>query len=238
MACSVVVPRGTPAPIVAETRAYGATVEIVEGSIADAGRRTREICAQEGGFDVSTLREPYRVEGKKTMGYELAEDLGWTLPDAIVYPTGGGTGLVGMWKAFDELEALGWIGPERPRMIAVQAVGCAPIVHALGAGADRAEPVADPRTVASGLRVPSAIGDFLILDILRRSEGTALAVTDAELLDGARRLAREEGILAGPEAGAAVAALPALLEVVARDDRIVLFVTGHGLKYPAITEPG
>jgi threonine synthase len=240
IACSVVVPRGTPAPIVAETRAYGATVELVDGSIADAGQRARELCAEEGGFEVSTLREPYRVEGKKTMGYELAEDLGWTLPDAIVYPTGGGTGLVGMWKAFEELDALGWIGAERPRMIAVQAAGCAPIVHALETGAARAEPVADPRTVASGLRVPSAIGDFLMLDILRRSGGTAVAVTDEELLEGARRLAREEGILAGPEAGAAVAALPQLLDrgVVAHDDRVVLFVTGHGLKYPAITEPG
>lgn len=240
LACSVVVPRDTPAPIVAETRAYGATVELVDGSIADAGRRARDVCRESGGFDVSTLREPYRVEGKKTMGYELAEDLGWTLPDAIVYPTGGGTGLVGMWKAFEELEALGWIGAERPRMIAVQAAGCAPIVRAFEAGDACAEPVADPRTVASGLRVPSAIGDFLMLDILRRSGGSAVAVTDDELVEGARRLAREEGILAGPEAGAAVAALPGLLEraVVARDDRVVLFVTGHGLKYPAITEAG
>ncbi|MGH7542389.1 MAG: threonine synthase [Gemmatimonadota bacterium] len=238
IACSVVVPYDTPAPIVAETRAYGATVELVDGSIADAGRRAQELCAEEDGFDVSTLREPYRVEGKKTMGYELAEDLGWTLPDAVVYPTGGGTGLVGMWKAFEELEAIGWIGTERPRMVAVQASGCAPLVHAFDGGAARAEPVADPRTVASGLRVPSAIGDFLILDILHRSRGAAVAVSDEELLEGARRLAREEGVLAGPEAGAAVAALPGLLErgVVARDDRIVLFVTGHGLKYPAITE--
>lgn len=240
ISCTVVVPDDTPAPIVAETRAFGATVELVPGSIADAGRRARELCGEEGGFDVSTLREPYRVEGKKTMGYELAEDLGWTLPDAIVYPTGGGTGLVGMWKAFEELEALGWIGAGRPRMIAVQAMGCAPIVRAFEAGLARAGPVADPRTVASGLRVPSAIGDFLMLDILRRSGGTAVAVTDDQLLEGARRLAREEGILAGPEAGAAVAALPGLLEraVVAPDDRIVLFVTGHGLKYPALTGAG
>jgi threonine synthase len=234
--CSVVVPDDTPAPIVAETLAFGATVERVAGSIADAGRRVAERCEEEGGFDISTLREPYRVEGKKTMGYELAEALAWTLPDAIVYPTGGGTGLIGMWKAFEELETLGWIGAARPRMIAVQAVGCAPIVRAFEAGLDHAAPVADPRTVASGLRVPSAVGDFLMLDIIRRSGGTAVAVTDDELLEGARRLAREEGILAGPEAGAAVAALPALLEreMVARDARIVLFVTGHGLKYPAL----
>ncbi|MGH7557817.1 MAG: threonine synthase [Gemmatimonadota bacterium] len=236
--CTVAMPTGTPPPIVAEARAYGARLEFVEGSIADAGRWIRKRCAEEGWFDVSTLREPYRVEGKKTMGYELAEDLGGSLPDAIVYPTGGGTGLIGMWKAFDELEALGAIDGKRPRMIAVQADGCAPIVAAFEAGHEKAKPVADPRTVASGLRVPSAIGDFLMLDILRRSGGTAIAVTDAQLLEGARRLAREEGILAGPEAGAAVAALPSLVErgAIARDDRVVLFVTGHGLKYPAVME--
>ncbi|HET9581419.1 MAG TPA: threonine synthase [Gemmatimonadota bacterium] len=240
LACTVVVPRGTPPPIVAETVAYGATVELVDGSIADAGRRARELCADGGGYDVSTLREPYRVEGKKTMGYELAEDLGWTLPAAIVYPTGGGTGLIGMWKAFEELEALGWIGAERPRMIAVQAAGCAPIVHAFEAGAAHADPWPDPRTVASGLRVPAAIGDFLILDILRRSGGTAVSVSDGELLEGARRLARAEGVLAGPEAGAAVAALPKLVRqgTIAPADRVVVFVTGHGLKYPAIMEAG
>ncbi len=238
LACTVAMPVGTPAPIVAEARAYGARLELVEGSIADAGRWIRERCAEEGWFDVSTLREPYRVEGKKTMGYELAEDLGWSLPDAIVYPTGGGTGLIGMWKAFDELEALGAIDGERPRMVAVQAAGCAPIVQAFEAGHEKAEPVTDPRTVASGLRVPSAIGDFLMLDILRRSGGTAVAVTDAELLEGARRLAREEGILAGPEAGAAVAALPELMRrgTVEFGETVVLFVTGHGLKYPVVVE--
>ncbi len=240
LACTVAMPVGTPAPIVAEARAYGAEVELVEGSIADAGLWVRERCEAGGWFDVSTLREPYRVEGKKTMGYELAEDLGWTLPDAIVYPTGGGTGLIGMCKAFDELEALGWIDAARPRMIAVQAAGCAPIVAAFEGGRETAQPVADPRTVASGLRVPSAIGDFLMLGILRRSGGSAVAVTDEGLLDGARRLAREEGILAGPEAGAAVAALPLLLEreAIAPEERVVLLVTGHGLKYPVLTGDG
>jgi threonine synthase len=240
LGCTVAMPTDTPVPIVAETRAYGARVELVEGSIADAGRWIRERIASEGWFDVSTLREPYRVEGKKTMGYELAEDLGWSLPEAVVYPTGGGTGLIGMWKAFDELEALGWTGPKRPRMIAVQAAGCAPIVAAFDAGREEAEPVAEPRTVASGLRVPAAIGDSMMLGILRGSGGTAVTVTDAELLAGASRLAREEGILAGPEAGAAVAALPELLKrgVIAPGDRIALFVTGHGLKYPLLMNAG
>ncbi|MGH7564540.1 MAG: threonine synthase, partial [Gemmatimonadota bacterium] len=219
-------------------RAYGARLELVQGSIADAGRWIRERCAEEGWFDVSTLREPYRVEGKKTMGYEMAEDLGWSLPDAIVYPTGGGTGLIAMWKAFEEMEALGAIDASRPRMVAVQAAGCAPIVAAFEAGREKADPVTEPHTVASGLRVPSTIGDFLMLDILRRSDGTAVAVTDAELLAGARRLAREEGILAGPEAGAAVAALPELMRwgTVESDETVVLMVTGHGLKYPVVLD--
>ncbi len=236
LACTVAMPASTPDPIVAEARAYGARLELVEGSIADAGRWIRDRSGVEGWFDVSTLREPYRVEGKKTMGYEVAESLNWSVPDAIVYPTGGGTGLIGIWKAFDELEALAAIDGRRPRMIAVQAAGCAPIVRAFQAGREKSEPVADPRTVASGLRVPSAIGDFLILGILRRSGGTAVAVSDAELIEGAHRLAREEGILAGPEAGAAVAALPVLMRrgAIASTDRVVLLVTGHGLKYPAV----
>jgi threonine synthase len=236
LACTVAMPDTTPALIVAEARAYGARVELLPGSIADAGAWARQHALAEKAFDLSTLREPYRIEGKKTMGYELAEALGWALPDAIVYPTGGGTGLVGMWKAFDEMEALGWIGSDRPRMVAVQATGCAPIVRAFEAGADHAEPVAEPRTVASGLRVPGAIGDFLILQILRASCGTAAAVTDEALLDGARRLAREEGILASPEAGATVAALPILQErgTIRSDDRVACFVTGSGLKYPDV----
>ena len=236
LSSTVAMPRDTPTPIVSECRIYGAAVELVDGTIADAGAWIRARADAEGWFDVSTLREPYRLEGKKTMGYELAEARGWTLPDAIVYPTGGGTGLIGMWKAFDELEALGWIGPARPRMVSVQAAGCAPIVAAYEAGAERAEPVREPRTVASGLKVPSAIGDFLILDAVRRSGGTALAVDDEALLAGARMLAREEGILASPEAGATVAALPRLLEqeVIGPEDRVVCFVTGHGIKYPVV----
>jgi threonine synthase len=236
--CTIAMPADTPAPILDECRAYGARVELVEGTIAEAGAWIRERVAAEGWFDVSTLREPYRLEGKKTMGYELAEAGDWSLPAAIVYPTGGGTGLIGMWKAFDELEALGWIGSRRPRMVSVQASGCAPIVRAFEAGSPRADPVRDPHTVASGLNVPSAIGDFLILAALRASGGTAAAVEDADLLTGARRLAREEGILASPEAGATVAVLPRLLEtgILEPDDRIVCFVTGHGIKYPVLCE--
>lgn len=234
--CTVAMPVDTPVPILEECRAYGARVELVDGTIADAGEWIRERVAAEGWFDVSTLREPYRLEGKKTMGYELAESGEWTLPAAIVCPTGGGTGLIGMWKAFDELEALGWIGSERPRMVSVQASGCAPIVRAFEEGSARADPVQEPRTVASGLKVPSAIGDFLILAAIRASGGTAVAVEDADLLAGARRLAREEGILASPEAGATVAVLPRLLEegIIGPDDEIVCFVTGHGIKYPIL----
>ena len=236
LSCTVAMPVDTPGPIVSECRAYGAHLELVAGTIADAGAWVRERAAAEGWFDVSTLREPYRLEGKKTMGYELAEARGWSLPQAIVYPTGGGTGLIGMWKAFDEMEALGWIGSRRPRMISVQAAGCAPIVRAFEAGAPRAIPVADPHTVASGLKVPGAIGDFLILAALRVSGGTALAVDDDALLAGARRLASEEGILASPEAGATVAALPMLLEqgALEPDEDVVCFVTGHGGKYPVL----
>jgi threonine synthase len=238
--CTVAMPSDTPAPILDECRAHGARVELVDGTIADAGAWIREHGTREGWFDVSTLREPYRLEGKKTMGYELAEAGGWTLPGAIVYPTGGGTGLIGMWKAFDELEALGWIGSERPRMISVQAAGCAPIVRAFEAGSARAEPVREPHTAASGLKVPSAIGDFLILAAVRASGGSAVAVEDDELLAAARRLAAEEGIFASPEAGATVAALPGILDSGAIDpeEETVCFVTGHGIKYPVLCEAG
>ncbi|HJR53997.1 MAG TPA: threonine synthase [Gemmatimonadota bacterium] len=234
--CTVAMPSDTPAPILAECHSHGARVELVDGTIADAGAWVRERATVEGWFDVSTLREPYRLEGKKTMGYELAEAGGWKLPGAIVYPTGGGTGLIGMWKAFEELEALGWIGAERPRMISVQAAGCAPIVRAFEAGSSRAAPVREPYTAAGGLKVPSAIGDFLILAALRASGGSAVAVEDAALLAGARRLATEEGIFASPEAGATVAALPHLLAsgAIDPDGETVCFVTGHGIKYPVL----
>ncbi len=227
------VPRDTPRPIVEETRALGARVELLDGLITDCGARVAEGVRAHGWFDVSTLKEPYRVEGKKTMGYEVAEQLGWRLPDAIVYPTGGGTGLVGMWKAFDELERMGWIGPARPRMISVQAAGCAPIVRAFRAGADEAAPWEDAHTYASGLRVPRAVGDFLILDALRRSRGTALAVDDDEMRRWTALVGADAGIFCAPE-GAATAAAAAQLAAagfLGPDDEVVLFNTGSGLKY-------
>src|SRR5205085_9472140 len=184
-------------------------------------------------FDVSTLKEPYRVEGKKTLGYELAEQSSWTLPDVVIYPTGGGTGLVGMWKAFDEMQALGWIGSRRPRRMSVQASGCAPIVHAYEKGESAAAGVENAQTLASGLRVPKAIGDFLILAAIRESDGMAISVSDEELLAGARELSRREGIFAAPEGGACVPALRKLIErgKINPSERVVLFNTGSGIKY-------
>lgn len=194
-------PRDVSAPFLAECRSYGAEVTLVEGLITDCGRKARALAEERGWLDLSTLREPYRLEGKKTMGFELAEDLSWELPDVIVYPTGGGTGLIGMWKAFAELEELGWIR-KKPRMVVVQAAGCAPIVRAFHAGEEFAEPWEGAATVAAGLRVPQAIGDFLILRALRESRGTAVAVTDEELIAGARELARlEGGVCLSPRAG-------------------------------------
>jgi threonine synthase len=231
--CHVVVPSDTPAPIVEEIHALGAHLELLDGLISDCGRRVGEGAREHGWFDLSTLKEPYRVEGKKTMGYEVAEQLGWRLPDVIVYPTGGGTGLVGMWKAFEEMERLGWIGPERPRMVSVQAAGCAPIVRAWEAGADRAAPWENARTYASGLRVPGAVGDFLILRALRESGGAAVAIPDSEMAAWTRRVGAETGIFCAPEGAATAAALPRLMEmgVVRPADEVVLFNTGSGLKY-------
>ncbi len=230
----IYMPRDASRVSVVECMQYGAHVVLVDGFINDCGRIIGEKKESEGWFDVSTLKEPYRVEGKKTMAYELAEQMDWTLPDAVLYPTGGGTGLIGMWKAFDEMEELGWIDSRRPRMISVQAEGCAPIVNAFTAGADTAEAVTQPATLAAGLRVPVAIGDFMILDILRRSGGTAVSVPDAEILESVRELGSAEGIFAAPEAAACVAALPRLLERgdVDREERVVLLITGSGLKYP------
>ncbi len=229
----IFMPRDTPRANVIESEAAGAQVTLVDGLITDCGAEVARQKDAEGWFDVSTLKEPYRLEGKKTLGYEIAEQSAWTLPDVIVYPTGGGTGLVGMWKAFDELQQLGWIGEKRPRMISVQAAGCAPIVRAFAAGERFSEEFENAATVASGLRVPRAIGDFLILDAIRESGGTAITVTDKELMEGALELARTEGIFAAPEGGACVPALRALLARgdVRPEERVVLFNTGAGIKY-------
>ena len=229
----VFMPRDTPLAFVAECRSCGAEVELVDGLISDCGRIVGERKEAEGWFEVSTLKEPYRIEGKKTLGYELAEQMEWSLPDVVIYPTGGGTGLIGMWKAFAELEQLGWIGEHRPRMISVQAEGCAPIVRAFARGDEAAEAWEGAHTVASGLRVPSAVGDFLMLQVLRESGGTAIAVSDAELLAHSHRMAAHTGIFPAPEGGATLAALIKLKEqgLVAPDERVVLFNTGSGYKY-------
>ncbi len=229
----IFVPSDVPAPFLAEYRALGAEVTLVDGLIGDCARYVQEGVAEGRWFDVSTLKEPYRVEGKKTMGYELAEQLGWRLPDVILYPTGGGTGIVGMWKAFDEMEQLGWIGPERPRMVSVQSTGCAPIVRAFQQGTRTAEPWQNAATIADGLRVPGAIGDFLILDAIRASGGTALAIPDEEIRAEMSALGRAEGIFTAPEAAATVAALRRMTAAgqIQPEERVVLFLTGNGLKY-------
>jgi threonine synthase len=231
----VAMPRDTPRSIVDECRGYGANVELVAGVITDAGKRVAQYIAANGGFDLSTLKEPYRVEGKKIMGYELIEDLG-RLPDVILYPTGGGTGLIGMWKAFDEMERLGWIGAERPRMFSVQSSGCAPIVRAFDEGLDTAPEWESPQTSAWGLRVPRAIGDRLMLRALRDSRGGAIAVNEAEIETAAAELRTTEGVDAGPEAGAALLALRTLKAAgtIGSDDVVVLFSTG-GNKYQVST---
>ena len=227
----VAMPDDTPPSIVDECRSYGATVELVRGVITDAARRVQQHVAEHGGFDVSTLKEPYRVEGKKTMGYELLEDLK-RLPDVILYPTGGGTGLIGMWKAFEEMEQLGWIGSERPRMIVVQSEGCAPVVRAVEQGLDHAPEWEHPRTSAWGLRVPRALGDRLMLAAIRESNGSAIAVPEKEIEPAAAELRSLEGIDAGPETGAALVALRMMLRdrTVDPDAMIVIFNTG-GNKY-------
>jgi threonine synthase len=228
----VVAPRDTPKPIIEEIRALGADLTLIEGLITDAGARVAEGARDHGWFDVSTLKEPYRVEGKKTMGYELFEQLG-RLPDVIVYPTGGGTGLVGMWKAFEEMETMGWIGAERPRMISVQADGCAPIVRAWERGDDEAEPWQDAHTYASGLRVPRAVGDFLMLRAIRESNGAAIAVSDEAMADAVLTIGALTGVFAAPEGGATVAAVSRLVAngTIEDSEEVVLFNTGSGLKY-------
>ena len=232
--CYVFMPVDVPELNRIECVAAGARTYLVHGLITDCGRVVREGTPHMGWFDMSTLREPYRVEGKKTMGLELAEQLGWELPDVILYPTGGGTGLVGMWKAFAEMEALGWIGSRRPRMVSAQSENCAPIVRAFEQGTEFAEPWRNARTMASGMRVPAAVGDFLMLRALRESGGTALTVSDEEIDAGTRLIGRTEGLFVCPEGGAVVAALRKLLARgwIGPDERVVLFNTGTGLKYP------
>jgi threonine synthase len=201
--------------------------------ISDCGKIVASRKDAEGWFDVSTLKEPYRIEGKKTMGYEVAEQMGWELPDVVFYPAGGGVGMIGMWKAFEEMEALGWIGPKRPKMIAVQSAGCAPLVRAFDEGRTHSEFWAGAHTVASGLRVPKPLGDFLVLDAVRNSGGTAIAVSDTEMLDAGIELATDEGIFAAPEGGACAAALKKLLAsgFLKPEERMVLYNTGAGQKY-------
>ena len=229
----VFMPRDTPMANQIEAQQYGAKLTLVDGLINDCGRIVAEMKTTQGWFDVSTLKEPYRVEGKKTMGYEIAEQLDWHLPEVIVYPTGGGTGLIGMWKAFGELEALGWIGAERPRMVAVQASGCAPIVKAYDEDKTSAAPWQNATTVASGLRVPQAVGDFLILQAIRESGGTALSVTDDEMLAEIPRVGKAEGVFFCPEGAACVAALRHLLDNgwIKPTDEVLIFNTASGLKY-------
>jgi threonine synthase len=229
----IFMPRDVPQANFVECEAYGAYVTLVDGLISDCAKLVGAGAQREGWFDVTTLKEPYRIEGKKTMGYELAEQLNWQLPDAIFYPTGGGVGLIGMWKAFGEMETLGWIGPKRPKMIAVQVEGCQPVVRAFEKGAQRSEFWENASTVASGLRVPKPLGDFLILNAVRESGGTAIAVSDHELLDAGIRLASEEGLFIAPEGAACISALEKLLAsgFLHKDEQIVIYNTGNGLKY-------
>ena len=230
----VFMPKDVKVPFIRECELYGADVTLVDGLITDAGRIAAEKGRALGWYDMSTLKEPYRIEGKKTMGYELAEQLGWSLPDWIIYPTGGGTGMVGMWKAFEEMEHIGWIQPgRRPKMVSVQAEHCAPIVRAFEQGAERSEMWQGARTVADGLRVPKAVGDFLVLRAVRESGGTALSVRDADMVAGMRELGRREGISAAPEGGAALQALKQLVidGLAQPGDSVVLFNTGGALKY-------
>ncbi len=240
MKCVIFVPEDTPPANILESACGGAQVCLVNGLISDCGRLCRAACDRYGWFDLSTLKEPFRLEGKKTMGYELAFDLAdhrrsstLQLPDVIVYPTGGGTGLIGMWKAFDEMETLGWIGPRRPRMVVVQAEGCSPIVKAFHDGATAAPMFPNAQTIASGLRVPAAVGDFIMLEILHKSHGTALTVTDAELMQGVEELARLQGLHCAPEGGAIWMAARKLRDSgwIRKEETVVLFNTGAAVKY-------
>jgi threonine synthase len=230
----VFMPKDVKTPFIRECELYGAQVNLVDGLITDAGRIAAEQGKPKGWYDVSTLKEPYRIEGKKTMGYEVAEQLGWTLPDWIIYPTGGGTGMVGMWKAFAEMSALGWIdAKKRPKMVTVQASGCAPIIRAFDQGTEKAAPWENAHTIADGLRVPKAVGDFLVLRAVRESGGAAIAVDDGDMVAGMRDLGSLEGISAAPEGGAALHAIRILVaqKKILPHERVVLFNTGGALKY-------
>jgi threonine synthase len=229
----IFMPKDVPMANLVECQSYGAQVTLLDGLISDCARMVQTLSESAKWFDVSTLKEPFRVEGKKTMGYEVAEQLGWKLPEGIIYPTGGGVGLIGMWKAFDEMQELGWIGPERPQMVVVQSSGCAPISKAWDEGKRVSDMWTNASTIAAGLRVPKAYGDYMVLDILNKSGGVALAVTDNEIMDALRHWARVEGIFAAPEGAAALAAYRKLRGsgFFGPDDKVVLFNTGSGLKY-------
>jgi threonine synthase len=238
----IFMPKDVPRPNLVECQIYGAHVTLVDGLISDCARMVAERKKEEGWFDISTLKEPFRVEGKKTMGYEVAEQLEWQLPDAIIYPTGGGVGLIGMWKAFAEMEELGWLeaGAKWPKMIAVQSSGCAPIPKAWDEGSPVSQSWSNAKTLAAGLRVPKAYGDYIILDILKRSGGTAVAATDDEIVDALRWWATKEGIFAAPEGAASFAAYRKLRAngFLKATDRVVLFNTGSGLKYTDVIAAG
>jgi threonine synthase len=233
MEAHVFMPKDTPNACVVECRCLGAQVTLIDGLITDCAAEIAKRKTEEGWFDMSTLKEPYRAEGKKTMGYELAEQMEWVLPDVIIYPTGGGTGLVGMWKAFDEMERMGWIGAKRPKMVSVQAAGCAPIVKAFENGERFADEFPNAHTSASGLRVPRAIADFIMLDLIRVSHGTALTVTDEEMIASAKEIGAKTGVFAAPEGGATLASARKLSKsgFIGAEDSVVLFNTGSGVKY-------
>ena len=240
LGCEVFIPKDAKRPFVDECRLYGANVTLVDGLITDAGRMAAEKGKPLGWYDVSTLKEPYRIEGKKTMAYELAEQFAWQWPEWIIYPTGGGTGMVGMWKAFDELERIGWVEPgKRPKMVSVQAEHCAPIVRAFDRGTEKAEPWENASTIADGLRVPRAIGDFLILRAIRQSGGTAIAVQDHQMVEGMLAIGKHEGVSAAPEGGAAWIAIQRLTTsgAIKQDEKVVLFNTGGALKYLDVLNP-
>jgi len=234
----VFMPKDVPSPFISECKALGAEVTLIDGLITDCGKAAAEGVKKYGRFDISTLKEPYRIEGKKTMGYELAEQFDWNLPDVIIYPTGGGTGLIGMWKAFDEMEQLGWIDSKRPRMVTVQSTGCAPIVKAFEDNTEFAELWNDAHTIADGLRVPAAVGDFLMLRSLRESNGIAIAVSDEKMLGSANLIGRTQGIFTSPEGGATLAAFLKLREInwIKDFENVVLFNTGSGHKYSHLWE--